>query len=66
MTFYYDSDENELVGNNAFDEDIGFAERDGDTVRFDVDCIMGEGGGLRKLKEIRNAVESAIEANEGA
>jgi len=65
MTFYYDEDKNELVGNNAFDEDLGFAAQDDDTLRMDVDQIMEEGRGLRKLREMQSAVESAIEANGG-
>lgn len=65
MTFYYDEDENELVGNNAFDEDLGFAVQDDGTLRMDVDQIMEEGRGLRKLREMQSAVESAIEANGG-
>jgi len=65
MTFYYDEDKNELVGNNAFDEDLGFAAQDDDTLRMDVDQIMEEGRGLRKLRGMQSAVESAIEANGG-
>jgi len=65
MTFYYDSDENELVGNNAFDERLGFATEDGDTLRMDVEFIMEEGRGLKKLREMRDAVDAAIEANAG-
>lgn len=63
MTFYYDEDENELVGNNVFYEDFEMAEKDGDTLRIDVDWIMEEGRGEYKLKEIRDAVERAIEVN---
>lgn len=64
MTFYYDAEADELVGNNVFDEDIGFGEVDGDTLYLDVTKVMEEGRGLRKLTEIRDAVESAIEAHE--
>ena len=65
MTFYYDSDENKLVGNNAFDENLGFATEDGDTLRMDVEFITEEGRGLKKLREMRDAVDAAIEANAG-
>ena len=34
------------------------------TVTVDVDKIMEDGRGLAKLREIRDAIESAIEANE--
>jgi len=64
MTFYYDKDENELVGNNAFDDEHGFAEQDGSNLRIDVDYIMEEGRGLGKLMEMESAIEKAIEANE--
>ena len=64
MTFYYDEDENELVGNNAFDDGLGFAEQDGSNLRIDVDYIMEEGRGLGKLREMLSAIEGAIEANE--
>jgi hypothetical protein len=63
MTFYFDSEENELVGNNAFDERLGFASEDDDSLVMDVDFIMEEGRGLRKLREMRRAVDAAIEAN---
>lgn len=63
MTFYYDDEANELVGNNAFDERLGFATADGDTLRMDVDFIMEEGRGLSKLREMRDAVDAAIDAN---
>lgn len=66
MTFYYDEDENELRGNNAFHPEHGFAyiEDDGSTVVFDVDYIMDEGRAMGKLKEMRSAIDAAIEANE--
>lgn len=63
MTFYYDEDTNELVGNNAFDDRLGFAIEDDDTLRLDVDFIMEEGRGLSKLREIRDAAQRAIDAN---
>jgi len=63
VTFYYDEDENELVGNNAFDDRLGFATEDGDTLRMDVEFIMEEGRGLSKLREMRDAVDAAIDAN---
>lgn len=60
MTFYYDTDENDLVGNRA----VEYAEFDGDSLVIDVDHIMDEGRGVRKLREMRDAVDSAIEAVE--
>lgn len=61
MTFYYDDDAGELVGNNMFYEDYELAERDGDSLVINVDWIMEEGRGVRKLEEMRNAIDSAIE-----
>lgn len=60
MTFYYDADENDLVGNRAAE----YAEFDGDSLVIDVDTIMEDGRGLRKLREMRDAVDGAIEAVE--
>jgi len=66
MTFYYDEDENALCGNNAFHPEYGFSyvDDDGVTLVMDVDYIMDEGRGLKKLREIRDAADAAIEANE--
>lgn len=61
MTFYYDSDADELVGNNMFYEDYDLAEVDGDTLRINVEWIMEEGRGEAKLKEIRDAAQSALD-----
>jgi len=63
MTFYYDSDADELVGNNAFDDTNGFAEQDGSNLVLDVTFIMEEGRAIKKLKEIRNATQYAIDAH---
>jgi len=64
MTFYYDEDENELVGNNMFYEDYDLAERRDDTLAINVEWMMDEGRGLSKLREMRDAIDAAIEANE--
>jgi len=63
MTFYYDSDADELVGNNMFYEDYDLAERDDDTLRINVEWIMEEGRGEAKLREIRDSVEAALDAH---
>jgi hypothetical protein len=63
VTFYYDSDEDELVGNNMFYEDYDLAERDGDTLRINVEWIMDEGRGEAKLREIRDSVQAALDAH---
>lgn len=68
MTFYYDADADELVGNNAG----AFAEfRDGpnpgtDSLHIDVTEIMEDGRGRAKLREIRDAAQQAIHAHEEA
>jgi len=64
MTFYYDEDENELVGNNMFYEDYDLAERRTDSLVINVEWMMDEGRGLSKLREMRDAIDAAIEANE--
>lgn len=61
MTFYYDADEEELVGNNMFYDDYDMAEVDDDSLVINVDWIMEEGRGIRKLEEMRDAIDSAIE-----
>lgn len=61
MTFYYDEEAEELVGNNMFYEDYNIAEADGDSLVIDVNWIMEEGRGVRKLQEMRDAIDSAIE-----
>lgn len=63
MTFYYDSDADELVGNNMFYEDYDLASREGDTLKINVTWIMSEGRGKSKLKEIRDAAQNAIDAH---
>jgi hypothetical protein len=68
MTFYYDHEEDELVGNNMFAEDVPYgplAEQDGDTLRIDVEEIMEEGRGLRKLNEMKSAIQGAIDEHDG-
>ena len=64
MTFYYDEEADELVGNNVFHDDVGFGTVDGDTLRLDVTAVMEDGRGLRKLHEMRDAIEGAIETHE--
>jgi len=63
MTFYYDSDADELVGNNMFYEDYDLAERDGENLRINVAWIMEEGSGEAKLREIRDAAQDALDAH---
>lgn len=63
MTFWYDESDNKLVGNLAFDEELGYAEQDGEELVLDVDAIMDDRG-IGKLNEMKRAIESAIEANE--
>lgn len=65
MTFYYRSDADELVGNTMFYEDYNLAERDGGTLRIDVEWIMEEGRGEAKLREIRDAAQDALDAHSG-
>jgi len=63
MTFYYDTDDDELVGNALFDERYGpIAEQDGDTLRISVEQIMEEGRGIKKLEEMEGAIQDAIAA----
>lgn len=62
MTFWYDYDENELIGNNL--GQFVTIEDDG-TVHIDVGGIMDEGRALDKLKSISKAVTNAIVANAG-
>lgn len=64
MTFYYDEVEDELVGNNMFYDDYDLAERRGDTLAINVGWMMREGRGLSKLREMRSAIDAAIEAHE--
>lgn len=64
MTFTYDEGENELVGNNMFYEDYNLAKRRNDSLVIDVEWMMEEGRGLSKLREMRSAIDAAIEANE--
>jgi len=64
MTFYYDEDADELIGNNMFYEDHDMAEHRGDTLAINVEWIMEEGRGLSKLREIRDSVDAAIEAHD--
>lgn len=66
MTFYFDAEKNDLVGNNMFADDYGYgplASRDGYELVIDVDEIMENGRALAKLREMRSAIDSAIEAN---
>lgn len=63
MTFYYDEDEDELVGNNMFYDGYDLATRDGDTLKINVEWIMEEGRGESKLKEIRDAAQNALDAH---
>lgn len=60
MTFWFDSDDNELVGNN-----LGpFVEvEENGTVHIDVGGIMDEGRALAKLKSIQKSVVNAIVHN---
>lgn len=62
MTFWYDSETNELIGNN-----LGpfVTVEDNGTVRIDVEGIMTEGVGLPKLRSIQSSVVNAIVANAG-
>lgn len=62
MTFWYDRDDNELIGNNL--GPFVTVEENG-TVRIDVDGIMTDGVGVSKLKSIGVAVMNAIAANAG-
>lgn len=61
MTFYYDEETEELIGNNMFYEGYDMAYVAGDSLIINVDWIMEEGRGISKLKEMRNAIDSAIE-----
>lgn len=63
MTFWYDEDTNELVGNMAFDDEYGYASEEGGELHIDVDTIMEEGRGTGKLKEMIRSIEEAIESN---
>lgn len=62
MTFWFDSDENELIGNN-----LGpFVEvEENGAVHIDVGGIMEEGVGLPKLTSIQKSVVNAIVHNSG-
>ncbi|GGO03525.1 hypothetical protein [Haloarcula pellucida] len=62
MTFWFDRDENELVGNNL--GEFVTVEENG-TVRIDVGGIMDEGRALDKLTSIQKSVVNAIVANAG-
>jgi hypothetical protein len=67
VTFYYDSGQDELVGNNMFwdDNHDAIASRDGDTLKIDVTTIMEDGRGLSKLREMRDSLEDAIAVHDG-
>ena len=66
MTFYYETDTDRLVGNNMFYEyEYGtIAQVDGESLFIDVETIMEDGRGINKLKEMRSAIDDAIEAHE--
>lgn len=66
MTFYYDDETDTLVGNNMFYEGAygPIADRNGDTLEIDVTEIMEHGRGMKKLREMQSAIQSAIDAHE--
>ncbi|MDY6778992.1 MAG: hypothetical protein SV760_00265 [Halobacteria archaeon] len=64
MTFWFDDDENELVGNMAFDDEYGYASEEDGELQIDVETIMEEGRGVGKLREMKRAIDAAIEAND--
>lgn len=60
MTFYWMEVENVFEGNRLG----AFTEVDGEMVTIDVDAIMERGRGVGKLREMRRAIDDAIEAHE--
>lgn len=68
MTFWYDSEDDELVGNRLM-EVTEIRQLDIDDmppeVRIDVSAMMETGRGVSKLREMQNAITDAIEAHEG-
>lgn len=63
MTFWYDKEADELIGNVAFDDEYGYAEQDGTDLRIDVTTIMENGRGEGKLREMKGAIDDALEAH---
>lgn len=66
MTFFYDAETDTLVGNNMFYESTNhrqIASVDFQTLEIDVTVIMEDGRGLGKLREMRNAIDAAIDAH---
>lgn len=62
MTFFFDADDNELVGNNLGE----FVTVDSDgTVHIDVAGILDRGRGFDKLQEMTRAIVDAIVYNGG-
>lgn len=60
MTFWFDDQENVLVGNR-----VGkYTEVNDEEIRIDVDAIMNNGRGISKLNEMKREIQKAIDANE--
>lgn len=61
MTFFYERDTDELIGNVA--DEYAHIDDEG-SLHIDVSWIYEEGRGTEKLEEIKWAAEDAIEAHE--